>query len=298
MQNNRSGLGTGLASLLGPEIFDEVKTQDIQQLNVDDIQSCSFQPRKYFKGTELEELAESIRQNGVLQPVIVRPLDNQKYELIAGERRWRACKIAGLRFIPVIIKEATDREVLRYAIIENIQRENLSPLEESESYDRLRQEYDYSHEELAKILGKSRSYISNTLRLCSLPPHIKELIELYSLTAGHARALLGLPVDEQLQMIENINSNTLSVRQVEKAVQEKKESNNSKASDKKSPKQRSKEGSWTSPDQQDIAAIESHLSELLNSRVTIQISGEQPILKIECGNYEVLDICVERLSVG
>lgn len=292
----KSGLGTGLSSLLGPDYSSESGDRDVLEINIDRVQSCSFQPRRFFKVTELEELAESIKENGILQPIVVRK-SGEFFEIIAGERRWRAAKLAGLRSVPVIQREASDREVLKYAIIENIQRENLTAMEEAESYEKLRQDYGYNHEELAQILGKSRSHVSNMLRLCSLDPHVKEIVELHNLSAGHARALLAFDsVLDQIEMIDRIRKENLSVREVEKASQITKKPK--KQDIDFSPKERKKDSYYQSPDQVDISAIQEHLAYVLRAKVSIYNSGSEVVLKIECPNYEVLDVCVEKLSVS
>lgn len=296
MDKKKSALGTGLSSLLGPEVSatSDNQGQDIFQVNVDHISPCPFQPRKHFSEVELDELANSIRQNGVLQPIIVRQTSNDNYEIIAGERRWRACKKAGLRFIPVIVKEASDKEVLHYAIIENIQRENLTPIEEAESYDKLRMDYNYTHEELAQVLGKSRSYISNVLRLNSLSPHIKHEIQSNGISAGHARALVGLSEEEQTKLIQEIVQNTLSVREIEQRIK----SNKAPSSRSGSATPRIHKEKFQPYDDVDTLAVQTHLSEILHSPVTISIVNEKPTLIIECKDFEILDLCVEKLSVS
>ena len=293
MDKKKSGLGTGLSSLLGPEISSSSNSsgQDIFQVNVDHITPCPFQPRKHFSEVELDELANSIRQNGVLQPIIVRQTNEDSYEIIAGERRWRACKKAGLRFIPVIVKEASDKEVLHYAIIENIQRENLTPIEESESYEKLRCDYNYTHEELAQVLGKSRSYISNILRLNSLDDKIKEIVRSSGISAGHARALVGLSTEEQESLAEDIMHNSLSVRDTEQRIKSRKNPVASQLVPRRATK-------FEPYDDVDTLAVQSHLSEVLQSPVKISIINDKPTLTIECKNFEVLDLCVEKLSVN
>lgn len=292
MDKKKSGLGTGLSSLLGPEVSSQATNpgQDIFQVNVDHIIPCSFQPRKHFSENELEELANSIRQNGVLQPIIVRPITDDSYEIIAGERRWRACKKAGLRFIPVIVKEASDKEVLHYAIIENIQRENLTPIEEAESYEKLRCDYNYTHEELSQVLGKSRSYISNILRLNTLDDKIKDMVRTNGISAGHARALIGLSTEEQVSLADDIINNTLSVRDVEKRIKSQK----STTAKIRSPKRATK---FEPYDDVDTLAVQAHLSDILQSPVKIIIVDDKPTLTIECKDFEILDLCVEKLSV-
>lgn len=290
MHKKKSGLGTGLSSLLGPDVSSSSPSgHDILQVNVDYIFPCGFQPRKQFSELELNELAESIRQNGVLQPIIVRQGSEEgTYEIIAGERRWRACKKAGVRFIPVILKEASDKEVLHYAIIENIQRENLTPIEEAESYEKLRTDYNYTHEELARVLGKSRSYISNILRLNSLDDKIKEALQTKAISAGHARSLIGLSVQDQEKLIQDVVHNTLSVRALEEKIKTKKNrrQNNKNVSPQFQPY-----------DDADTIAVQEHLSDVLQSPVKISIVNDKPVLTIECKSFEILDLCVEKLSV-
>jgi ParB family chromosome partitioning protein len=296
MDKKKSSLGTGLSSLLGPEISTSSDNhgQDIFQVNVDHISPCPFQPRKHFSEVELDELATSIRQNGVLQPIIVRQTNNDTYEIIAGERRWRACKKAGLRFIPVIVKEASDKEALHYAIIENIQRENLTAIEEADSYEKLRIEYNYTHEELAQVLGKSRSYISNVLRLNTLDSQIKEEIQAKGISAGHARALVGLTQDEQTQLIHEIVQDALSVRDVERKIKSRKTSP-ARSQPQNPLRQKQK---FEPYDDVDALAVQSHLSEVLQSPVKINIVNDKPTLIIECKDFEILDLCVEKLSVS
>lgn len=294
MDKKKSALGMGLSSLLGPELQnqDSKDHPDIFQVNVEHITPCAFQPRKYFSETELNELADSIRKNGVLQPIIVRQKDEQSYEIIAGERRWRACKKAGLRFIPVVVKEASDKELLHYAIIENIQREDLNPIEEAISYEKLRSEYNYTHDELANVLGKSRSYVSNILRLNSLDSRVKNAVQSGEISAGHARALLGLPADQQDSIVTEIIDNNLSVRDLEKKVRKSKSGSLEKRTH---PQKTLPEIS--NYDDADTRAIELHLSEILGSQVKIQLS-DTPTLTIACDSFETLDLCVEKLSVA
>jgi ParB family chromosome partitioning protein len=293
MDRKKNALGTGLSSLLGPEIIPPSVNSgsDIFQLNVDHIFPCSFQPRKNFSDTELNELADSIRQNGVLQPIIVRQKEENSYEIIAGERRWRACKKAGVRFIPVIVKEASDKEVLHYAIIENIQRENLTSIEEAESYEKLRIEYNYTHEELAQVLGKSRSYISNLLRLNTLDSAIKQVIQEHSISVGHARALIGLTLTQQHELIQDIITNSLSVRNIEQKIRSQKSRSNVSRFNNKA------NNGFEPYDDTDTLAVQIHLSELLQSPVRINIVNNRPVLTIECKSFEILDLCVEKLSI-
>ena len=211
------GLGRGLDSLLASGDAggdDKLTTLDIAQ-----IRPGRYQPRRVMGEDELRELAESIRAQGLIQPVIVRELGLSDYELIAGERRWRACQLAGLTEIPAVIKAVNDEAALAMGIIENIQRADLNPVEEAQGYKRLVDEFGLTHENLAQAVGKSRSAISNSLRLLSLPEQIQQHINQGLLEMGHARALITLPVLAQLQLAEAAIKQTWSVREMERQAQ-------------------------------------------------------------------------------
>ncbi len=222
--HKRKSLGRGLGALLGSEAlplddedFEPVKSANY--VNVNDLVPCKYQPRTEFDEEALQSLAESIKEKGVLQPLLVRRCDSG-YELIAGERRWRASKIAGLTEVPVIIKDFDDKEVLEVALVENLLRENLSAIEEAEGLQRLIDEFSHTQEALAQIVGKSRSYIANTLRLLNLPQSVQYMVKENKLSAGHARALVGLENAEELA--KKIIAKDLNVRQVEELVSKQK----------------------------------------------------------------------------
>lgn len=226
--NKKFGLGRGLEALLGDEDINlnlDDETADVSSLaenavfkteknevKISDIVPCSFQPRTEFDREALESLAQSIKEKGVLQPLLVRK-KNDKYEIIAGERRWRAAQLAGLDEVPVIVKDLNDSETLEIALIENLQRENLSAIEEAEGLNRLMSEYAYTQEIIGKVIGKSRSYIANTLRLLGLPEEIKQLVKENKLSAGHARALIGC--ENASELANKIVKEGLSVREAE-----------------------------------------------------------------------------------
>ena len=227
--NKKFGLGRGLEALLGDEeinlnLDDETadveslventvfKSADSNEIKIADIVPCAFQPRTEFDRDALESLAQSIKEKGVLQPLLVRK-KNDKYEIIAGERRWRAAQLAGLEKVPAIIKNLSDSETLEIALIENLQRENLSAIEEAEGLNRLMNEYEYTQEVIGKVIGKSRSYIANTLRLLSLPEEIKQQVKENKLSAGHARALIGC--ENAVELANKIIKEGLSVREAE-----------------------------------------------------------------------------------
>ena len=210
----KRGLGRGLSSLLG-ETTQNVKTNKVP---IHDITRNKFQPRKYFSKENLEELTNSIKERGVIQPIVVRPdkSSKNKYEIIAGERRWLASQSAGLHEVPVVILEVDDVKSLEFAIIENVQRQDLNPIEEARGYQKLVDDYDYDQEKLARFIGKSRSYIANILRLLSLPDDVLLMVEKGDLSAGHARSLVGL--SNPISVAKKIIQKKLSVRQAETLV--------------------------------------------------------------------------------
>ena len=214
MNKIKKGLGRGLSSLIG-ETKVESKTN---KLLLSDIVPNKFQPRKIFDEENLDDLTNSIKERGVIQPIIVRNSidDNSKFEIIAGERRWLAARKAGLHDIPVVVTEADDLKSLEFAIVENVQRHDLNPLEEAQGYKRLIDEFSYDQEKVSKFIGKSRSYITNSLRLLNLPSEILELIKDKKISAGHAKILVGL--DNALFLAKKIIEKKLSVRQSENLV--------------------------------------------------------------------------------
>jgi len=210
----KKGLGRGLSSLIG-ETKVESKTN---KLSLSDIVPNKFQPRKNFDEENLDDLTNSIKERGVIQPIIVRKSNSNgsKYEIIAGERRWLAARKAGLHEIPVVVTEADDLKSLEFAIVENVQRHDLNPLEEAQGYRRLIDEFSYDQEKVSKFIGKSRSYITNSLRLLNLPKNVLDLVEKKQITAGHAKILVGL--DNALFIANKIIDKKLSVRQTENFV--------------------------------------------------------------------------------
>lgn len=215
MAKKMSGLGKGLGALMLENATDEMLTEN--ELPINEIIPNRDQPRKTFDEAALEELAQSIKQHGVLQPLLVRPIPSGGYQLVAGERRWRACRIAGLNKVPVVIKELTDTETMEIAIIENLQREDLNPIEEAEGLQALIDKCGYTQEEVAMSVGKSRPAIANSLRLLRLPQEVRDMTKNGDISAGHARALLAF--DNEAMMLEaakNIVSNKMTVRDVER----------------------------------------------------------------------------------
>ena len=214
MDKIKKGLGRGLSSLIG-----EAKVEDqTNQLQVSDIVPNKYQPRKIFDESNLEDLTNSIKERGMIQPIIVRKSNNDKskFEIIAGERRWLAAQRAGLHNVPVVITEADDLKSLEFAIVENVQRHDLNPLEEAQGYKRLIDEFSYDQQKVSKFIGKSRSHITNSLRLLNLPNDVIKLIETQKLSAGHAKILVGL--DNASFVANKIIEKKLSVRQAENFV--------------------------------------------------------------------------------
>ena len=210
----KKGLGRGLSSLLG----DTKSKTNITKLSINDVNRNRLQPRKVFNKESLEELTNSIKENGVIQPIIVRSDKSSagKFEIVAGERRWLASQNAGLHEIPVIVLNVNDEKSLEFSIVENVQRQDLNAIEEAQGYQRLIDEFSYNQEKLAKFIGKSRSYIANSLRLLSLPKEVISYVENEKISAGHARSLVGL--SNATQIANKIAENKLSVRQSENLV--------------------------------------------------------------------------------
>ena len=211
------GLGRGLDALLSGS--DEASSESLQSLPVDRVGPGKYQPRTRMDEASLAELAESIKTQGVMQPILVRPVDGGRYEIIAGERRWRAAQRAGLKQVPALVRAVPDQAALALALIENIQREDLNPLEEAQGIGRLIEEFGLTHEAAASAVGRSRSAVSNLLRLTQLSKPVQELLHERKLDMGHARALLTLPVAQQLSAAGRIVAQSLSVRDTERLVQ-------------------------------------------------------------------------------
>lgn len=234
MAKKASGLGKGLGALMLENNVDDMVSTST--LNINEIIPNKEQPRKTFDRTALEELADSIRQHGVLQPLLVRPLPNGAYQLVAGERRWRASRLAELKEVPVIIKELTDTEAMEIAIIENLQREDLNPIEEAEGLQTLIDKCGFTQEEVATSVGKSRPAITNALRLLKLPEDVREMTKKGEISAGHARALLSFDSQALMQEVAaKIVSDKLTVRDVEKLAKRPKTAETKKAPRRRDP---------------------------------------------------------------
>jgi ParB family chromosome partitioning protein len=262
----KRGLGRGLEALLGPKaaaqapMLQATATDTLHSLPLNALAPGKYQPRKRMDQDKLAELSESIRAQGVIQPIVVRDLGGKRYEIIAGERRWRASQLAGLSEIPVVIRQVDDRTVVAMALIENIQREDLNPLEEAQALQRLIDEFDLTHAQAAEAVGRSRAAVSNLLRLLDLPADIRTLVETGALEMGHARALLPLTAPAAIALARQAAELGWSVREVEHRVQ--------LLSTGKVPATKKKTNGKTKP-QADIAALERELSEALGTRVGV-----------------------------
>lgn len=219
MVTKKRGLGRGLDALLADvEQDDEGLNDSLQYFPLDRIQPGKYQPRVDMSQQSLDELADSIRAQGLVQPIVIRPVEEGRYEIIAGERRWRASKLAGLDTVPALVRDVSDRSAIAMALIENIQRENLNPMEEANALHRLREEFSMTHQEAAEAVGRSRAAVSNLLRLRNLNEDVKRLVENCDLEMGHARALLALEGEQQSGTALNIVEKGLSVRETEQLI--------------------------------------------------------------------------------
>jgi ParB family transcriptional regulator, chromosome partitioning protein len=288
-ETHRSRLGRGLASLIGdvaaksepaPE-----RARGQRRVPIEFLRANPRNPRHTFGDAELAELADSVRERGIIQPIVVRTVRGatDQFEIIAGERRWRAAQRVGLHEVPIIVHEATDAEALELAIIENVQRADLNPLEEAMGYQALADEYKYTQEDIAKTVGKSRSHVANTLRLLKLPEPVKAYINAGKLTAGHARALVGLPDPEPIA--QEIVERGLNVRDVETLVQQ-------RASAAGKPKKQRPR----TPKDVDTLAVEKRLSDALGLAVTIDAKGESGVVQITYRDLDQLDEVIRRLE--
>lgn len=295
MSNDKKlGLGKGLSTLLGSDGSEDNSSfaaegdfsEHISVLGIMELFPSPFQPRQVFSTEAIEDLVDSIKEKGILQPLLVRQSKNNpsSYEIIAGERRWRAAKAAGLNEVPVIIKDFNDKETLEVALVENLQRQDLSPLEEAEGYRRLLEEFSHTQEELAKVIGKSRSHIANTVRLLGLPDKVKGYIEKGELSAGHARALINAKHPETLA--EKIVSKGLNVRQTEQLAKE----------DKNLSKTTNKTASVKPEKNPDIQEIEEALSDALGMPVIITVKDDAGSINIRFKSLSELDDIVQTLS--
>ncbi|GAB6195453.1 ParB/RepB/Spo0J family partition protein [Lysobacter xanthus] len=294
----KRGLGRGLEALLGPkaaaeapQIVEAQPGDTLRHLPVDALVAGKYQPRRHWDEAKLDELAESIKAQGVIQPIVVREIRDhggKTYEIIAGERRWRASKRAGLAEIPVVVREVDDRTVVAMALIENIQREDLNPLEEAQALQRLIDEFDLTHAQAAEAVGRSRAAVSNLLRLLELPAEIRVLVETRAIEMGHARALLPLQPQAAIALAKQAAELGWSVREVEHRVQQLMAG--------QVPGAAAKARAAKAKPQADIVALERELAETLGTKVSVLNGrGNKGRLVIHYSDLESLDGVLERL---
>ena len=279
----QKGLGRGLDALLANDLEEAHNTDAQQTLNVTQLQPGKYQPRSYMDDAALQTLADSIKTQGIMQPILVREISNNQYEIIAGERRWRASQLAGLTQVPVLVRDIADESALAMALIENIQRENLNPLEEAQGIKRLIDEFAMTHEKAAEAVGRSRVAVSNLLRLLSLCAPVQDMLMHNKLDMGHARALIGLDTAQQVMLANKIVQQDLSVREVENLVK--------------------KLGAEAKPNQQkttvnrDVMALQNTLSEKIGAVVSISAKASGAgTLKISYSNLDQLDDIIAKIS--
>jgi ParB family chromosome partitioning protein len=277
----KKALGKGLKALIGePEEFARYETISWDRLMLDEIEPNPLQPREHFDQEKLAELVSSVKANGVLQPIIVRKA-GEKYQIIAGERRWRAAQMADLMSIPAIIRDATDQDMLKIALIENLQRQDLNPIEEANAFKSLIEEFDVTQDVLATFVGKDRSTIANTMRLLALPTNIQEHVSRGTLSMGHARALLSLTdAAAQFNLCQRIIKEDLSVRQVERLVKS------------RTRPRRPRPVAAADPD---VRRVEEDLQRALGPKVRIRSAGKRGKIEIEYYSLNELNALVDKL---
>ena len=301
-----SGLGKGLSALISERRIDiDTYAENAgkrAEIGVEELFPGRFQPRTIFKAEDMEELAESIRRNGVIQPILVRKRVGQGFEIIAGERRWRASKAAGLKKVPAIILEVEDKQAMEIALIENIQRANLTILEEAEGYKKLIKEFEYTQEQLADVIGKSRSHVTNILRLLTLPEGVKVYLNDGRLSTGHARAIISAP--DPVSAANEVVKKNLSVRQTESFVKKLSETTGSaKAYKAYNRKKKGEEITFTNAveianqnKEEEILMMEKQLIKNLGLPVSINNEDESGEVTIRYGNMEELEKIISKLE--
>jgi ParB family transcriptional regulator, chromosome partitioning protein len=286
---DHSRLGRGLAALIG-DVGDETSVADSgrkpRRAPIENLRPNPRNPRRLFTETELDELSDSIRERGIIQPIVVRALQDENFEIIAGERRWRAAQRAGLHDVPIAIIEANDAQSLEFAIIENVQRTDLNPIEEASGYLALMDDFNRTQDEVARIVGKSRPHVANTIRLLKLPEPVKQLVRSGKISAGHARLLLGQPNAEEIA--QEIIDKGLSVRQLEADMRK-------EGSGQARDAARETKGSGAAKDP-DTRALEKRLSDALGLDVSVDHRGEGGTLRIKYRNLEQLDAVLRKLG--
>ena len=292
----KRGLGRGLEVLLGEStevaLTGEKNLDQVKFLKLTDLQRGKYQPRMQMKETELLELAESIKSQGVMQPLLVRSISTDKYEIIAGERRFRAAGIAGLETIPVLIKEVDDQSAAAMALIENMQRQDLNPLEEAEGLSRLISEFDFTHEQAAKVVGKSRSAVTNLLRLTQLAKPVQNLLISGEIDMGHARAMLTVPTARQIGLAQRVAAQGLSVRETEKLA------NHIISHTKNHPANEQKQKKKAAKFDPDLVQLQHKMADILGLDVEIKTKVKGGEIKIKFSQPDELDTLLKKLDLS
>lgn len=290
----KKGLGRGLEALLGDKVQNENASSEINRLPLTALQAGKYQPRQKMDASALQELAESIREQGVMQPLLVRLVGAGKYEIIAGERRFRAAMLAGLTEIPVLVSGADDQAAAAMALVENMQREDLNPLEESQGLARLIEEFGFTHEQAAKAVGKSRSAITNLLRLAQLAKPVQAMLLAGDIDMGHARALLPLPGASQVALAQRIAAQGLSVREAERmsaalAIA------GGQIGDKKS---KTKAGASPPSRDPDMRRLTQEIADVIGLSAEFKFKGKGGVLTIQFSQFDELDALLKKLGIG
>jgi ParB family chromosome partitioning protein len=290
----KKGLGRGLEALLGESLdlgsSNVASADQIKFLNLSDLQRGKYQPRMQMKEEELQELSESIKQQGIMQPLLVRQIADGKYEIIAGERRFRAAGMAGLETVPALIKEVDDQTAAAMALIENMQRQDLNPLEEAEGLARLIAEFGFTHEQAAKVVGKSRSAVTNLLRLTQLAKHVQVLLMSGEIDMGHARAMLNVPAGMQVGLAQRVAAQGLSVRETEKLANQLIQSNKKKSDG--NPKVK------IIKSDPDILNLQTKIADLIGLNVEIKTKSKGGEIKIKFSHPDELDSLLKKLDLS
>ena len=290
----KKGLGRGLEALLGEKNQTPKSSTDINRLPLTALQAGKYQPRQKMEAGALQELAESIREQGVMQPLLVRLVSAGKYEIIAGERRFRAATIAGLKEVPVLVSGADDQAAAAMALVENMQREDLNPLEESQGLARLIEEFGFTHEQAAKAVGKSRSAISNLLRLAQLAKPVQAMLLAGDIDMGHARALLPLPGASQVALAQKIAAQGLSVREAERMAAALVIAGG-QIGDKKA---KTKPGSVTLSQDPDMRRLTQEIADLIGLNTELKLKGKGGELRIQFSQFDELDSLLKKLGIN
>jgi len=290
----KKGLGRGLEALLGEKTQQANPSTEINRLPITALQAGKYQPRQKMEAGALQELAESIREQGVMQPLLVRLVAPGKYEIIAGERRFRAATIAGLKEVPVLVSDADDQAAAAMALVENMQREDLNPLEESQGLARLIEEFGFTHEQAAKAVGKSRSAITNLLRLAQLAKPVQAMLLAGDIDMGHARALLPLPGASQVALAQRISAQGLSVREAERMTAALVIAGG-QIGDKKS---KNKPGNKSPSADPDMQRLTQEIADLIGLSTEFKLKGRGGELRIRFSQFDELDSLLKKLGIG